>query len=168
MFQETTTATSKGNKTVNPILNSRNLLFYYRLLNDNRILFGARGDLTGSEYSGNKMFQKMEKEMKRIFPNWENVEVDYKWRGFVAVTTKLTPSIGKLDEEEIYYSFGYHANGVNTAPWSGKELANLINSNSKELSISKLFLGLPKKFPFPSLRLLYLKIAYYYYSMIDR
>ena len=38
----------------------------------------------------------------------------------------------------IFYSFGYQANGVNTAPWSGKELANLIvSSNSKKLPISK-------------------------------
>ena len=114
-------------KTINPVLNFRNLLFYYRLLNDNRFLFGARGDLTGSNSSGNKMFLKMEKEMKTVFPNWSNVEIDFKWRGFVAVTTKFTPSIGKLEDEEIYYSFGYHANGVNTAPWAGKELAKLTN-----------------------------------------
>ena len=37
--------------TYNPVLNIRNLLFYYRLLKDNRFLFGARGDLIGSEQS---------------------------------------------------------------------------------------------------------------------
>ena len=37
--------------TNNPVLNIRNLLFYYRLLKDNRFLFGARGDLIGSEKS---------------------------------------------------------------------------------------------------------------------
>jgi glycine/D-amino acid oxidase-like deaminating enzyme len=87
----------------------------------------------------------------------------------VAITNKLSPSIGKIEGDEIYYSFGYHANGVNTAPWAGKELANLmIGSNSKKLQISKLYLGLPSKFILPSMRLLYLKIAYFYYSLIDR
>ena len=81
----------------------------------------------------------------------------------------FTPSIGKLEDEETYYSFGYHANGVNTAPWAGKELANfIIGSNSKGLSISKLYQGLPKKFPFPFLRLLYLRLAYLYYNVIDK
>ena len=153
--------------TRNPILNIRNLLFYYRLLKDNRFLFGARGDLIGSEKSSLKKSKKMEEQMKKVFPNWKNVEIDYHWRGLVAVTSKFTPSIGKLDDE-IYYSFGYQANGVNTAPWSGNELSKLIVSNSKNLSISKFFLGLPKKFPFPKFRLLYLKLALIYYRLIDK
>jgi len=153
--------------THNPILNFRNLLFYYRLLKDNRFLFGARGDLIGSEQSSKIKSKKMEEQMKKVFPNWKNVEIDFHWRGLVAVTTKYTPSIGKLDDE-IYYSFGYQANGVNTAPWSGNELAKLIVYNSKKLNISKLYLGLPKKFPFPFLRLLYLRIALLYYSFIDK
>ena len=105
--------------------------------------------------------------MKTVFPGWKNVEIDFHWRGLVAVTTKFTPSIGKLDNE-IYYSFGYQANGVNTAPWSGNELAKLIVSNSKELSISKFFQGLPSRFPFPNFRLLYLKLALIYYSITDK
>ena len=115
------------------------------------------------------MFLKMEKKMKTVFPNWLNVEIDFKWRGFVAVTTKFTPSVGKLEDDEIFYSFGYQANGVNTAPWAGKELANLIvSSNSKKLPISKLYQGLPKKFPLPFLCLLYLRLAYLYYGIIDK
>ena len=153
--------------TQNPILNIRNLLFYYRLLKDNRFLFGARGDLIGSEKSSLKKSKKMEEQMKKVFPNWQNVEIDYHWRGLIAVTSKFTPSIGKLDDE-IYYSFGYQANGVNTAPWSGNELSKLIVSNSKNLIISKFFLGLPKKFPFPKFRLLYLKLALIYYRLIDK
>ena len=153
--------------TYNPILNIRNLLFYYRLLKDNRFLFGARGDLIGSEKSSLAKSKKMEKQMKKVFPNWKNVKIEYHWRGLVAVTSKFSPSIGKLNDE-IYYSFGYQANGVNTAPWSGNELAKLIVSNSKELNISKFYQGLPKKFPFPNLRLLYLKLALMYYRLIDK
>ena len=82
--------------------------------------------------------------------------------------SKLTPSIGKLDDDEIYYSFGYQANGVNTAPWSGNELSKLIISNSKVLNISKFYQGLPKKFPFPKLRLFYLRLYLMYCSIIDR
>ncbi len=154
--------------THNPILNNRNLLFYYRLLKDNRFLFGARGDLVGSEESSLIKSKKMEQQMKKVFPEWNNVEIDYHWRGLVAVTTKFSPSIGKLDDDEIYYSFGYQANGVNTAPWSGNELANLIVSNSKELNISKFYQGLPAKFPFPKLRLFYLKLYLIYHSLMDK
>ena len=50
-----------------------------------------------------------------------------------------------------------------------KELANLIgSSNSKNINASKVFHGMPRKFPFPFLRLYYLKLAYMYYSLIDK
>ena len=154
--------------TNNPVLNIRNLLYYYRLLKDKRFLFGARGDLIGSEKSSLNKSKQMEQQMKNVFPNWSNVNIDYHWRGLVAVTTKFSPSIGKLDDDEIYYSFGYQANGVNTAPWSGNELAKLIVSNSKDLNISKLYKGLPSKFPFPKLRLFYLRLALAYYKYMDK
>ena len=154
--------------TNNPVLNIRNLLFYYRLLKDNRFLFGARGDLIGSKQSSDHKSKIMENQMKKVFPNWKDVEIDFHWRGLVAVTTKFSPSIGKLEDDEIYYSFGYQANGVNTAPWSGNELAKLIVSNSKEMNISKLYQGLPMKFPFPKLRLFYLKLYLMYYSLMDK
>ena len=54
--------------TRNPVLNIRNLLFYYRLLKDNRFLFGARGDLIGSEESSLKKSINMEQQMKKVFP----------------------------------------------------------------------------------------------------
>jgi glycine/D-amino acid oxidase-like deaminating enzyme len=154
--------------TNNPVLNIRHLLFYYRLLKDNRFLFGARGDLIGSEESSLKKSMNMEQQMKKVFPNWNNVNIEFHWRGLVAVTNKFLPSIGKIEDDEIYYSFGYQANGVNTAPWSGNELAKLIVSNSKDLNISKLYKGLPSKFPFPKLRLLYLKLALAYYKYLDK
>ena len=154
--------------TRNPVLNIRNLLFYYRLLKDKRFLFGARGDLIGSEASSLEKSKQMEKQMKNVFPNWSDVNIDFHWRGLVAVTTKFSPSIGKLDDDEIYYSFGYQANGVNTAPWSGNQLAKLIVSNSKDLNISKIYKGLPSKFPFPKLRLFYLRLALAYYKYKDK
>ena len=125
------------------------LLYYYRKLPDNRILFGTRGDLTGSNQSNLDMSKKMEKFLKDIFPAWSNVTIDYKWRGLIALSQKLTPSIGKIESEEIYYGFGYNGVGVSAAPWAGKQLSKLVfSSNSKELDISKIYKGLPEKFIF--------------------
>ena len=61
-------------KTYAPLANSKNLLYYYRKLPDNRILFGTRGDLEGSNQSNEMMAKKMETFLKRIFPKWERCE----------------------------------------------------------------------------------------------
>ena len=156
-------------KTFSPIANTKNLLYYYRKLPDNRILFGTRGDLTGSDQSNLAMSKKMEKFLKDIFPKWSNVSIDYNWRGLIALSQKLAPSIGKIDNEEIYYGFGYNGVGVSAAPWTGKQLSKLVfSSNSKELDISKIYKGLPKKFIFPQLRTFYFKLAVWFYAIKDK
>jgi glycine/D-amino acid oxidase-like deaminating enzyme len=156
-------------KTFSPIANTKNLLYYYRKLKDNRILFGTRGDFIGSDQSNLDRSKIMEKFLKNIFPNWSNISIDYNWRGLIAMSQKLTPSIGKIENEEIYYGFGYHGVGVSTAPWTGKQLSKLVfSSNSKDLNISKIYKGLPKKFIFPKLRILYFRIAVLFYNIKDK
>jgi glycine/D-amino acid oxidase-like deaminating enzyme len=156
-------------KTFFPIANTKNLLYYYRKLPDNRILFGTRGDLTGSYESNFDMSKKMEKFLKDIFPDWSNISIDYNWHGLIALSQKLTPSIGKIDKEEIYYGFGYNGVGVSAAPWTGKQLSKLVfSSNSKDIDISKIYKGLPKKFIFPNLRTFYFRLAVIFYIIKDK
>ena len=156
-------------KTFSPIANTKNLLYYYRKLPDNRILFGTRGDLSGSDQSNLDMSKKMEKFLKDIFPKWSNINIEYNWRGLIALSQKLTPSIGKIDNEEIYYGFGYNGVGVSAAPWTGKQLSKLVfSSNSKDLDISKIYKGLPKKFIFPKLRVFYFRLAVLFYNIKDK
>ena len=156
-------------KTFSPIANTKNLLYYYRKLPDNRILFGTRGDFVGSDQSNLKRSKIMERFLKNIFPGWSNVSIDYNWRGLIAMSQKLTPSIGKIKNEEIYYGFGFHGVGVSSAPWTGKQLSKIVfSSNSKDLNISKIYKGLPKKFIFPKLRVFYFKLAVMFYNIKDK
>lgn len=156
-------------KTFSPIVNTKNLLYYYRKLPDNRILFGTRGDYIGSDQSNLDRAKIMEKFFKNIFPDWVSISIDYNWRGLIAMSQKLTPSIGKIENEEIYYGFGYHGVGVSSAPWTGYQLSKLVfSSNSKNLNISKIYKGLPKKFIFPKLRIFYFRLAILFYNIKDK
>ena len=156
-------------KTFSPIVNTKNILYYYRKLPDNRILFGTRGDCIGSDKSNLDRAKIMEKFFKNIFPDWASISIDYNWRGLIAMSQKLTPSIGKIENEEIYYGFGYHGVGVSSAPWTGNQLSKLVfSSNSKNLNISKVYKGLPKKFIFPKLRIFYFRLAVLFYNIKDK
>ena len=156
-------------KTFSPIVNTKNLLYYYRKLPDNRILFGTRGDYIGSDQSNLDRAKIMEKFFKNIFPDWASISIDYNWRGLIAMSQKLTPSIGKIENEEIYYGFGYHGVGISSAPWTGNQLSKLVfSSNSKNLNISKVYKGLPKKFIFPKLRIFYFRLAVLFYNIKDK
>lgn len=157
-------------RTASPVHNTRSLLFYYRLLPDRRLLFGARGDTTGRPEDGERMRAWMIRRLGEVFPGWREVPITHFWRGLVCMTRKLSPSIGRLpDDPTVWYGFGYHASGVNTATWTGMRLARAAAGEIDAASVAPVIMqGLPARFPFPALRLWVLRGAYLYYRFRDR
>lgn len=156
-------------RTDNPICNTRQLLFYYRLLPDRSFLFGARGDTTGRPEDGEKMKAWMVRRLGEVFPHWRDVPISHFWRGLVCFTRDLTPAVGRLDDDPgVWYAYGYHANGVNTAPWTGRTLARLVaGAESEERALPAVMAGPARRFPFAALRPWYLRGAWLYYRMTD-
>jgi glycine/D-amino acid oxidase-like deaminating enzyme len=151
-----------------PCANTRNLLFYYRMLPGNRFLFGARGDLTGNPADGQVMRHEMERRLGEVFPHWKGIETTHYWRGFVCMTSRLTPALGQIpDDKSIYFGLAYHGDGVSAAPWTGRALAKLLAGTMSFDEIPAPFKGLPPAIPFPSLRRWYLRAALGYYRFED-
>ncbi|MFQ3362645.1 MAG: glycine/D-amino acid oxidase-like deaminating enzyme [Woeseiaceae bacterium] len=149
-------------QTQNPVINSRKLVNYYRLLPDNRFLFGGRGSSSGDRLGAEKNYNYLINVMRNIWPNWSNVEIEHKWHGFVCFTRRLTPSIGRLDDDpSVYFGFGYHGNGVNTSTWTGLQLAKWLGkygkSNQIPSDLPRIVYGLSPKFPLSALRRYYLQ-----------
>ena len=157
-------------KTLNPICNSREILYYYRRMPSNRMLFGTRGDTFGDDKSALKMRSMMTKQFQGVFPNWNNIDVEYYWRGTVVMNRDLVPAFGSLENDKsVFFSYGYHANGNNSTVYCGKKLAEMIyESNSGETNISKIYQGLSPKIPFAFLRLWYLRIYLWYSRFTDK
>ncbi len=160
---------SQSWRTESPVCNTRRLLFYYRVLPDRRFLFGARGDTTGHPRSGEKMRAWLSRRLGEVFPAWKDIPTTHFWRGLVCVTRRLTPCVGWLDDDpSVWFGFGYHANGVNTAPWVGMMLARSITGANQQLvGIPAVMRGLSPRFPAPGLRRGGLRSAYLYYRMRD-
>ena len=157
-------------KTLNPICNSREILYYYRRMPSNRMLFGTRGDTFGDEKSALKMRGVMTNQFRGVFPNWNDIDIEYYWRGTVVMNRDLVPAFGNLENDKsVFFSYGYHANGNNTTVYCGKKLAEMIyESNSGETNISKVYQGLSPKIPFGFLRLWYLRIYLWYSNFTDK
>ena len=152
-----------------PVCNTRNMLFYFRLLKDRRLLFGARGDWTGRPEDGEKMKAWMIRRLGEVFPHWRDVEISHYWRGLVCMSRKLAPSLGQdRDDASLYYSYGYHANGVNSAPWSGRAMARLIAGEAgAQAAIPAIMRGQSPRFPLAGLRVWYLRAAAAWYRWQD-
>lgn len=156
-------------RTELPVVNTRNLLFYFRMLKDRRFLIGARGDWTGSPEDGAEMQAWLTRRVGEVFPAWRDVAVDYFWRGFVCMSQKMAPSLGRDDDDpSVLYGYAFHANGVNTAPWVGRKLADLAaGKDGVEASIPAVLRGHAPRFPLAGLRLWYLRAMMAYYRWRD-
>lgn len=144
-----------------PMITARQLLNYFRLLPDRRLLFGGRGHSSGSTAGAAANYALLTAQMRALCPGWADVAIDYRWHGLVCFTRRLTPSIGRLsDDPSVYFAFGYHGNGVNTAVWAGRELAGWIaspGSGPEPSGIPVMMRGLSGRFPFAAVRLWYLR-----------
>ncbi|MGI9352779.1 MAG: NAD(P)/FAD-dependent oxidoreductase [Rhizobiaceae bacterium] len=163
--------------TENPAVNSRNVFFYYRMLPGNRFMIGGRGDFVGTSEGAKVTARNLRQSMVELWPEWQAVEVEFDWRGFVCFTSKLRPSIGRLpDDPSIYFGFGYHGNGVNNATWTGREIARWLagtndRTNPLPVHLPAIVRGITPKFPFPGLRRYYAKAGvgiHQFKDMIDR
>lgn len=115
---------AQGWKTDCPTVNSANLYFYYRLLSDKRLMLGGRGNCIGDPEGADTTGNYLRRSIGERWPHFKHIEYTHQWRGLVCFTQLFRPSIGRMPEDKsIYFGFGYHGTGVNTAPWAGRELA---------------------------------------------
>lgn len=156
-------------RTENPAINSRRVLNYFRLLPDRRFLFGGRGSTNGSASNEQRTYDAMERRFRAIWPAWSEVEFEYRWHGLICMTASLCPTIGQLaSDKHVYFGFGYHGNGVNTATWTGQQLANWIGTGREPKELPAIVRGLSRRYPLPALRQSYLRFGIFVARQLDR
>jgi hypothetical protein len=148
------------------IWDSRRLLFYYRLLPDNRILFGARGGIedTAAEHRYRQTW--LERRLREMFPPLDAVTTEYFWHGWVCVSFDKNPHAGTTDDPTVHYALAYMGTGVALATQCGKILARRLAGDSTASFGPLLGAPLPR-FPFPALRRVYQRIAYAGFALQD-
>lgn len=148
---------------------SRMLLHYFRRLSDGRFLFGSRGGIKASEAGERRVRQSAEQNFKRMFPAWAEVELTHFWSGLVCLNGGLQPYVGPVpDCPNAYAAFGWHGNGVSTASYSGKLLANIIAGTSPAESICAPMRTVPDRMPLGRFRRALLTPAYAAAQLTDR
>jgi len=147
---------------------SRHLLHWFRLLPNQRFLFGGRGGTDASNRGALPMRHSLTAAFHDLFPAWRDVEITHFWRGFVCLAYDLVPYVGALDDRKtVWTAIAYHGNGVAMASWCGRALARLITGKSVPEALPSILTRRLARFPFPALRPLYLKGAYLWYGWQD-
>jgi len=106
--------------------NTRNLVNFFRITPDNRLLFGGRARFAapGPE-SDRKSGEILRRDMIATFPYLANVRIDYCWGGLVDMTRDRLPRAGEHDG--VYYSMGYSGHGTQMSTYMGTVMADIID-----------------------------------------
>lgn len=89
----------------------RPVIDYYRVTNENRLLFGAATRAVEHIPSDLKNWNR--DQMLKIFPYLDQVKVDYAWGGPLCVSASLFPQMGTLKgHDNVFYVQGYSGFGV--------------------------------------------------------
>lgn len=143
---------------------SRFVVYYWRLTKDNRLLFGG-GETYGQAFPKDiKAFVRP--HMLKLYPQLADVKIDYAWGGTLAVTMKRLPYLRRL-RTGVYTACGYSGQGVSTASFAGKLLAEAIAGENERFDV---FSKLPAP-PFPGGRMFRtptLALAMTWYALRDR
>lgn len=110
--------------------NTRNLVNFFRVTPDNRLLFGGRARFAapGPE-SDKKSGEILRRDMVATFPYLSNVRIDYCWGGLVDMTRDRLPRAGERDG--VYYSMGYSGHGTQMSTYMGTVMAEVMDGNHR-------------------------------------
>jgi glycine/D-amino acid oxidase-like deaminating enzyme len=148
---------------------TRHLLHYFRLMPDNRMLFGVRGGLLSSPGSERRAIARARRDFEQMFPAWRDVETEAAWSGMVCIARDRMPFIGEVpDQPGFFASLCYHGNGVAMASYAGALLADLVLGRSPERIYPRIVQRPLRRFELGRYRRLVMPAAYAGFALKDR
>ncbi len=136
---------------------------YWRLSEDNRLLFGG-GESYGYRFPD--IVKTVTKPMLQVYPQLKGTKIDYAWGGTLAITLNRMPCFTRPATNTLSAS-GYSGHGVALATMAGKVMAEAVRGQASQFD---LMASLPQpRFPGgPAFRWPALALAMTWYSMRDR
>ena len=148
----------------NCVHDSRFVVNYFRISGDDRLLFGGGENYRSGFPRDISAFVRP--YMLKIFPQLDDVRIDYAWGGTLSITVARLPHVGRL-EPNLYFGQGYSGHGVSIANFAGKVIAEAIAGTAERFDVMA---SLPMR-SFPGgtlLRYPGMVLAMLYYSLVDR
>jgi len=121
------------------IEDARNLVHYYRLTTDNRIVMGGRDVSLSQGYDmdrdlNEKTFKGLRNDVRTIFPSLRDLKFTDSWGGPVSVPLEMTPALGYLGDKRVVYSLGCVGHGVSLTHLNGQTIRDLVLERKTDLT----------------------------------
>ncbi|WP_130803704.1 NAD(P)/FAD-dependent oxidoreductase [Acinetobacter ihumii] len=117
-----------------PVYDTQFQIDYYRGVSKNRLLFGGQG--TGNCWNAEKTGHYLKGRIQHVFPQLEQVELDFVWSGTTDLTVNGATDSRKSESKfPIYAVHGWSGHGVAQTVRIGKAIADDFCGNSSDFEM---------------------------------
>ena len=96
---------------------------YYRLSADKRLLYGGACNYSGRDPKSIKSF--ILPRLLKVYPQLKDVRIEYEWGGKIGVVLRRIPTLGRINDN-VYFCQGYSGHGVCATHVMGEVMADAV------------------------------------------
>ena len=105
------------------VCDANEIVDYYRLSADKRMLFGGACNYSGREPTSIKSY--ILPRMLKVYPQLKDMRIEYEWGGNVGIVLSRVPALGRINKN-VYYCHGYSGHGVSATHIMGEVMSDAI------------------------------------------
>jgi len=105
---------------------------YYRLSADKRMLYGGSCNYSGREPASIKAY--IQPRMLEIYPQLKGMRIDYEWGGMIGIVLNRIPALGRINNN-VYYCHGYSGHGVNATHIMGEVVSDAVAGTMEKFDL---------------------------------
>ena len=105
---------------------------YYRLSADKRLLYGGACNYSGRDPASIKSY--ILPRMLKVYPQLEDVRIDFEWGGKIGIVLNRIPAVGRINDN-VYYCQGYSGHGVNATHIMGEIMSDAVAGTMEKFDL---------------------------------
>ncbi|NIV16823.1 MAG: FAD-dependent oxidoreductase [Woeseiaceae bacterium] len=109
-----------------------NIVDYYRLSADKRLLYGGACNYSGRDPADIKSY--ILPRMLKVYPQLRDVRIEYEWGGKIGIVLNRVPAVGRI-HDNVYYCQGYSGHGVCASHIMGELMADAIGGTMERFDL---------------------------------
>ena len=111
---------------------SNEIVDYFRLSADKRMLFGGSCNYSGRDPSSIKAY--IEPKMLKVYPQLKGLRIDYEWGGMIGIVLDRVPAVGRINNN-VYYCQGYSGHGVSATHTMSEVIADAVTGTMEKFDL---------------------------------
>ncbi|MEM7281414.1 MAG: FAD-binding oxidoreductase [Pseudomonadota bacterium] len=114
------------------VCDTNEVVDYYRLSADKRLLYGGACNYSGRDPSSIKEY--ILPRMRKVYPQLKDTRIDYEWGGKIGIVLNRTITVGRI-HNNVYYCQGYSGHGVCPTHLMGEVMADAIQGTMERYDL---------------------------------